>query len=115
MYEERWNFPNCIGKHIPLLRPHNAGSTYFNYKGYNSIVVMALFEADYKFIVVDIGCQGRLSDGAVFRNSNLSRMMANGSLNLPNERKLPDLNMGVDDDSFLDGDRNQQPMPFGSG
>ena len=75
---------------------------------------MALFEADYKFIVVDIGCQGRLSDGAVFRNSNLSRMVANGSLDLPNERKLPDLNMGGDD-SFLGGDRNQQPMPFGSG
>ena len=61
------------------------------------------------FIFVDIGYQG--SDVAVFTNSNWSRMMANGSLNLPNERKLPYLNMKFDNDKFLDGDRIQQTIP----
>ena len=116
LYETRWNFLNCIGsidgKHIALFRPHNAGSTYFNYKGFNSIVLMALVDADYKFIFVDIGCQGRLSDGAVFRHCMLAEMLANGSLNLPKERQLPDLNVEENENSFLEGERIQRPMPY---
>jgi len=32
---------------------------------------MALISADYKFLVVDIGVQGRHSDGGIFKNSEV--------------------------------------------
>ena len=51
---------------------------------------MALVGADYKFIFVDIGCQGRLSDGAVFKNSQLYKKTVNIGLNLPADDVLPD-------------------------
>ena len=74
-YEEMWQFPHCIGaidgKHIALFNPVNSGSTYFNYKGFFSIVLLALVDADYKFSSIDIGFQGRISDGEASKNCEL--------------------------------------------
>ena len=59
--------------------PHN-GSEYFNY---NSVVLMAVCNAIYEFIMVDIGDSGRQSDGSVYNNSHLSYAIENKTLNLP--------------------------------
>ena len=55
-------------KHVALFHPIDSGSNSCNYKGFNSIVLPALVDADCKFVYIDIGCQGRLSDGAILRN-----------------------------------------------
>ena len=52
---------------------------------------MAFVDYDYQFIYVDVGCQGRISDGGVFRNSSFYEKMVNNSLNLPPPRTLPKL------------------------
>lgn len=61
-----WQFANCIGcidgKHIRLKCPANTGSPSFNYKDCFSMVLLAVVDAKYKFIAVDVGSYGREGD-----------------------------------------------------
>lgn len=72
-YETTWNFPHCLGaidgKHVQLQAPIGSGSDYINYKSTFSIVLMAIVDADYNFLYANIGCQGRISDAGVLRNT----------------------------------------------
>lgn len=92
LFFKKWNVPNCCGaidgKHIRIQCPDNSGSEFFNYKSYFSIVLLAVVDANYNFLYIDIGCQGRISDGGVFRNSSFFEAL-NTSLNLPTPRPLP--------------------------
>ena len=106
---ERWNFPHCIGaidgRHVLIKPPPSSGSFYFNYKHSFSIVLLAVVDADYKFLYVDIGCNGRVSDGGVFKNSALYAALDNKSLSIPSPKPIPGQNkplpyMIVADDAF---------------
>uniref|UniRef100_A0A3P9L215 DDE Tnp4 domain-containing protein n=1 Tax=Oryzias latipes TaxID=8090 RepID=A0A3P9L215_ORYLA len=92
-FHERWNFPDCLGamdgKHIFIQAPANSGSLYFNYKGTFSIVLLVLVDADYCFLVVDVGSYGSNSDGGIFANSVLGKALRDGTLNVPPPSELP--------------------------
>ncbi|XP_055384915.1 putative nuclease HARBI1 isoform X2 [Condylostylus longicornis] len=87
------HFPNTIGaidgKHIYIQNPPNSGSYFFNYKGRFSIVLLAMVDAKGNFLYVDVGCNGRISDGGILKNSSLFRALHDKTLNLPKEKPLP--------------------------
>ena len=89
----KWNMPHCIGaidgKHIAIQCPPHGGSKYYNYKGFHSIVLMAIVDADYNFIYVDVGCCGSGSDGGVFDVCSFKKGMDTNSLGIPEEEALP--------------------------
>ena len=59
------------------------------YKRFYSVVLLALVKHNYQLLYVNVGCQGRLSDGAVFKNSDLYRGIVSNTVNIPNPRALP--------------------------
>jgi DDE superfamily endonuclease len=92
-FSQQWNFPNCLGaldgKHVSIVPPANCGSVYFNYKHFNSIILMALVDAGYRFLYVDVGSYGRVSDGGVFNTCTSSSALDSGMLHIPPECNLP--------------------------
>ncbi|XP_046144675.1 protein ANTAGONIST OF LIKE HETEROCHROMATIN PROTEIN 1-like [Osmia bicornis bicornis] len=92
-FEDLWNFPHCIGsmgeKHVVLQAPSNNGSEFYNSKSQFNIVLFALVDAEYNFMYVDVGCQGRISDGGDLKNCDLSKKIHTNTLGLPEKSVLP--------------------------
>ncbi|XP_046622671.1 protein ALP1-like [Neodiprion virginianus] len=92
-FDTLWNFPHCIGaldgKHINFRPPRSDGSIYRNYKGKDSIVLLGLVDAEYRFLFVDVGRNGRMHDSAVLRESPLWTKINDGTLNLPAPCEIP--------------------------
>jgi len=90
-----WQFPHYIstldGKHIFFSPPYCDGSKYYNYKEKDSII-LALVDADYKFIFVDIDKNDRTHDFTVFCESPLGIKLKENILHLPQQSILPGFN-----------------------
>ncbi|KAM4011680.1 putative nuclease HARBI1 [Anomaloglossus baeobatrachus] len=105
-FEQLWQFPNCggalDGKHVRITQPRNSGSYFYNYKGYFSLIMMALVNANYEFINVDVGMNGRVSDGGVLEHTAFGEHLQNGALHLPpNSETTGNLNfVFVGDEAF---------------
>ena len=76
--------------------PQHAGSAYYNYKNFHSIVLLGVCDAKYCFSFIDIGAYGGTNDASVLSNSafgqafdenptnlNLSRPTLHGNKTLP--------------------------------
>jgi hypothetical protein len=89
----RWNYHNCLeavdGKHIAMKKPPNAGSYYYNYKGFHSIVLMAVADATYEFLYVDVGAEGGVSDGGTWSNCSLHDAVDENRAGVPQPEPLP--------------------------
>ncbi|XP_045028175.1 protein ANTAGONIST OF LIKE HETEROCHROMATIN PROTEIN 1-like isoform X4 [Daphnia magna] len=91
-FSKIWNFTNCVGagdgKHFAMQCPNNGGSNWYNYKGFHSMVMFAVCDANYCFIAVDIGAYGREGDASIFASSQFSKYLDNGCLGIPGPSKL---------------------------
>lgn len=92
-FKTQWNYPNCCGaidgKHVVTDKPANSGSLFYNYKHTFSIVLMALVDANYKFITISVGAYGKDSDAGIFSKSKLGKKLAAGQLHFPDDKPLP--------------------------
>lgn len=119
-FNNLWHFPHCAGvldgKHIKFRAPASEGSYYFNYKGDHSIVLMGMCDAQYRFTYVNIGVNGRVSDGGVFRESLLSNYITHNKLDFPLPSPLPGRTKAIPyvilaDDAFPLGENLMKPYP----
>lgn len=108
-YQNWGNYPMCLGsldgKHLRISKPKNSGSTYWNYKSYNSIVLFALTSATYDILYIDIGTEGWISDSGIWAAFSLCSHLEKGSLHIPEAGKLPNTDTTVNyhfigDDAF---------------
>ncbi|KAJ8973517.1 hypothetical protein NQ317_000445 [Molorchus minor] len=71
-FHSKTNFLNCLGavdgKHVLLL---------------------AVVDADYRFIAIDVGAYGRESDSNIFNDWTFGKNLARNELNLPSPKALP--------------------------
>ena len=91
-FEEVWNMPHvteCIdGKHVRVECPKLSGTLYYNYKGFFSIVLMALCGANYCFTLFDLGQYGSNNDSGILANSEIGKMFEEDQLNVSPDCKL---------------------------
>nr|CAI5844452.1 unnamed protein product [Callosobruchus analis] len=72
-FRTKLNFPGCIGaldgKHINTSTIPNNTSDYYDYKGRHSIILLGLVDDDYCFSYINVGTNGRASDGVLESNT----------------------------------------------
>ena len=89
-FYSKWNCPHCLGaldgKSIATKCPFRSGSLYYNYKGFFSVVLFALVDANYKFIWADIGGTGYASDAQIYNESEQKEKLEKVTLGLPDQR-----------------------------
>ena len=104
---ENWDMVHCIGaideKHVAIECPKNSGSLYYNYKGFSSIILMAVCDARYYFMLVNVGDFGSNNDSGILAKSSMGKRFEEQKINVPNTKSL----LGYAEDNlpfFLVGD-----------
>ena len=83
----------CIGgldgKRVLIAKPPHSGSECYDYKGHFSVIMLALVDANYKFMYVTVGASGRASDGGVCQRYGLKVALEQDQLSIPPSAALP--------------------------
>ena len=119
-FSDKWQFHHALGaidgKHVRIKCPKNGGSLYYNYKGFHSIILMAVVGPNYEFLWVDVGANGSASDCQVFNDCALHKAIVNNTIGFPPADPLPGDDRPMD--YFIIGDdafplRTWMMKPFG--
>ncbi|XP_052271808.1 uncharacterized protein LOC127872525 [Dreissena polymorpha] len=104
-FQTKWNVPHACGaidgKHVAIRCPNNTGSLFHNYKGFFSVVLLALVDADYRFVWTEIDGYGSMSDAQIYE-SELKECLEDGTLGFPDPDPIP--NDDQDMPNFILGD-----------
>ena len=123
VFNQWWNFPNCLGaidgKHIVMIQPGcTSGSHYRNYNGSDSVILLAVVGPNYEFLYVDVGANGRMSDGGIWNRSSLKACPSSrdNPLQIPPPQVLPSQTTPtsfviVGDDAFSLMEYLMKPFP----
>ncbi|XP_064100819.1 uncharacterized protein LOC135211441 [Macrobrachium nipponense] len=78
-FQERWNFPHTLGT-VDWKRTRIKNTLQLG---------LAVVDAEYKFMYVDVGAIGSKSDAGVYAKTQLCRMFDGNESNLPAFKRLP--------------------------
>ena len=71
-----WDFYHNVGaldgKLVTIRCPRQSGSKYYNYKGFYSVVMLALVDVDYRFLWANVWSNGCCSDAQIFNDCQQS-------------------------------------------
>ena len=91
-FETKWNLPHVIGtldgKHIRIRCRARAGSLYHNYNGFFSMVLLAVCDANYRFIWYDFEQYGSSNDSGVLFNSTIGELLETNKSQIPDATAL---------------------------
>lgn len=91
-FQEVWNMPHAIGcidvKHIRVECLKLSGTLYYNYKGFYSIVLMAVCDANCCFTLFDLWQYGSNNDSCILVNSAMGEIFDMNLLHMPPDCKL---------------------------
>ena len=66
-FQTKWGVPQCVGAidgcHIPIAAPVGNHTDYYNRKGWYSMILQGVVDADYCFSDICIGWPGSVHDG----------------------------------------------------
>jgi len=68
---------------VKIKCPPQSGSHFYCYKHFPSIVLLAVVDPRYQFLVTDVGAYGRQSDSGIFEKSSFYRRFIHGKNILP--------------------------------
>lgn len=118
-FKNHANFPNCLGaidgKHIRVIKPAHSGSLNRNYKQFFSIVLLAVCDAEYNFVAVNVGADGKEGDSTIFKDSKFHRALINNEMDIPEARRISNTSnetfpfVLVGDEAFMLSDNVMRP------
>lgn len=63
---------------------------FYNYKGFFSLVILVMVDADRKVLYYDVGEYGSQNDAFIFNSSTLHKLIERSSLDIPAPSSLPE-------------------------
>ncbi|KAL3178515.1 hypothetical protein MRX96_038410 [Rhipicephalus microplus] len=80
-------FPQAVGAldgcHFPVSPPKENAIDYYNYKGWYSVILLALVDHKYRFRYINVGCPGRCHDAHVYHSSSLPSIVTGPTFRSP--------------------------------
>ncbi|XP_077547712.1 uncharacterized protein LOC144159939 [Haemaphysalis longicornis] len=73
---------------------------------------MAVVDSQYKYVMIDVGAEGRKSDGGIFKDSKFGRALANGTLDIPSLGLLPGTSATAEPFAFVGDEALQLRKDF---
>jgi len=84
----------CYGWYTLSDRSSSSVWFYFNYKESFSIVLLELVYAQLRFIFVDVGTNGRVSERGIWNKCALKHHLEKNNINIPPRSPLQDTRTG---------------------
>lgn len=77
----------------------------FNYKGYFSVILQEIANANYKFVAIEVGAYGKQCDGRTFSDSNVYQQFEASILNISDNENIPSTDIStpfvlLDDEAY---------------